>query len=297
MKKIGLIADSSASLANAPFDHKIKVAKSTIHFKDQILLDGVDITTDEFFKQLEETIEIPTTAAPSTGEIVEQIEAHKLDGKDAILYFPISTGLSAYGKNLKSVIDMLDLGIEFHVFDAKTACLMQGLVVKYAELLLDKGFTLDEVIDSCEFMIKQIHSYFVVDDLKYLIRNGRLSKITGTIGALASIKPVLELNHEGIIVPYEKVRTHKKAIHRIEEIIEDASKKYKEKIFMVLHTNRLELAEEVKMGIQEGFAKDETVIVSSIVSTVGAHIGSGVIGIVCIGLDGLKIDLKKVIKS
>ena len=291
--KLGFIADSSSGLADAPFDHHIRVARSTINFKGKVLLDGKDITNDDFFSQLEQTAEVPSTAAPSTGEIIEQIENLKSQGVNQILYFPISSGLSAYGRNLKIVIDSLELDIDFQVFDAKTACIMQGIVVKYAELLAQSGKDVHEIKLLCSEFIKHIDSYFVVDNLMYLIKNGRLSKLSGTIGTLASIKPVLHLNHEGIIVPFEKIRTQKKAINRILDIVEEHSKKYQDKMFIVLHTNRFELANKVKDQMEESFAKNEKIIISSIVSTVGAHIGSGVIGVVCIGLDHIEVDLLK----
>ena len=96
----------------------------------------------------------------------------------------------------------------------------------------------------------------------------------------------MELNREGRIVTYEKVRTHKKAIRRLIDIIKENSVGYKKVLYLVQHTGRLEAA-KVAARIESEVDNAVRVEVSTITPTVGAHIGYGVLGIGRIVLDNL----------
>ncbi|MDR2867656.1 MAG: DegV family protein [Acholeplasmatales bacterium] len=283
--KIGITADSSSGLEYVNFKHKVLITRTTINFKDRILLDGVDITADAFYHLLSKTQEIPSTSAPTPGVILEQIIKLKAQGCTDVIHFPISTGLSDYGKNIKATMDPLcqEIGINFHVYDSKTACLMQGLFALYASYLADHGSTIQEIFQTLENYKKNQYPYFVVDDLKYLIKNGRLSGITGNIAILLKIKPVLIIDKEGRIVTFEKVRTHNKAIERTLELTKMKTTETKNVLYLSVHTNRYEDAVKLKETL-DGRKNCYKTIITTITPTVGAHIGSGILGAVCIGL-------------
>jgi len=285
MKKIGIMADSSSGLAYAEFRHNIKITKTTIHFGEETLIDGVDILADAFYLRLEQDPIVPKTSAPTTQEILDQIEILKSEGCTSMLHFPISTNLSQYGKNLKQIIEPLVPDIDFHVIDTKAATLMQGYMAYFAQILADKGYSIESIKKEVLKLRSQSNAYFVVDDLKYLIKNGRLSNLTGTIGILAKIKPILSLDHEGFITTKEKVRVHSKAIERMYEMIETETKDAKKVIYLILHTNRLNDALNVEVRIKQELSNVHQTYVSTITPTVGAHIGSKILGIGYIIID------------
>lgn len=277
--KIGLTADSSSGLEYAPFKHHVLITKTQINFGDDILIDGVDITADEFYDRLEKEKIIPTTSAPTTGEIVTQINKLVEDGCTHVIHFPISTELSAYGKNLENIIQPLFPNIVFKVCDTKSATLLQGMMVRYAETLVNQGLSIDEVIEKTLAYRKRANAYFIVDDLKYLIKNGRLSQLSGTIGILAKIKPILSLNQAGKIETIEKVRVHHKAVERMIEMVLNDTKEAKSVSIILLHTNRLEDATRYKLHLEKVMTNIKEILISTITPTVGAHIGSKILGI------------------
>src|SRR5690554_1028571 len=279
MKKIGIMADSSSGLAYAPFKHDIKITKTTIHFGDETLTDGVDILADAFYLRLEKDPCIPKTSAPTTKEVLDQIQSLKDDGCNQIIHFPISTNLSQYGKNLKQIIDPLIEDVEFKVIDTKAATLLQGYMAYFAQVLASKGYNLNDIEKEVLNLRRQSNAYFVVDDLRYLIKNGRLSNMTGTIGILAKIKPILALDHNGQITTKEKIRVHAKAIERMYQLIQQETKDAKKVIYMILHTNRLNDALKVENKIIEALHNVHQTYVSTITPTVGAHIGSKILGL------------------
>ena len=286
--KIGITADCSSGLEYAPFEHNVKITRTTINFGDKVLIDGIDVTADDFYKMLENTDIIPTTAAPSIGEITNRVNEWKEEGCTDVIHFPISNGLSTYGANLAQISDELFENIKVHFFPSTQVCLMQGYVAHYGEILAKQGKNVNEIIAFCDKFQRQIKSYFVVDDLKYLMKNGRLKAIPGIIGTLVNIKPILKIDNEGKIVPLTKVRTKSRAVEHIKDIIDADASLSKECIIFVLHANRLEEANEIAEELKQRIPNAKRIEVGTITPTVGAHIGSGLLGVCCASLDGLE---------
>ncbi|MDR2828284.1 MAG: DegV family protein, partial [Acholeplasmatales bacterium] len=258
--------------------------RTTINFKDKIYVDGQDITPDIFYELLLSKNEVPTTSAPTTGVIVGQIEKLMREGCNSVIHFPISFGLSDYGKNIKNIVDSLIPNLDFYVYNSKTACIMQGLFAILAENYALKGYTAQEIFTKLDDYRSRQTQYFVVDDLKYLIKNGRLSGITGNIGILLKLKPVLCLDYDGKIYTTEKIRTFSKATERIYEIIKDYTNNKKDVLYISIHTNKYDEAVKQKEKLDNEPNCFKTII-STITSTVGAHLGSGILGIVAICLN------------
>ena len=83
----------------------------------------------------------------------------------------------------------------------------------------DEGRSFDDILANIQTQIDGTSAYIMVDDLNHLVKGGRLSNGAAILGNLLSIKPILYFNEEGVIEVYEKVRTEKKAIKRLAEIV------------------------------------------------------------------------------
>ena len=291
MNKIGITADCSSSLEYAPLKHNIKLTRTTIHFGEETLVDGIDINSEEFYKRLKNSDIIPSTSAPSPKAILDAIEELKQQGCNEIIHFPISFGLSDYGKNLENSLEDFTKDIKFKVINSNTACLMEGYLARYAEILADKGYSIDQIIDEIPNFRDKINAFFVVNDLKYLVKNGRLSLASGMIGSLIKIKPILNLGKSGKIETFEKVRTKSSAIKRMFELISEYGKSFNNCIYLALHTGNVEEANQMAIDLKSYVNNAKRIEVSTITPTVGAHIGCGILGIACLPLDGLKEDI------
>ena len=285
--KIGITADCSSGVEYAPFKHNIKITRTTINFNGNILVDGIDVTADQFYEMLEKSDIVPTTAAPLVGEINQRCLEWKEEGADEVIHFPISSGLSAYGPNMAAQTEELFPDIKVTFFPTKLATILQGYLAHYAEILAKHDLTTPEIIEKCLKLQEKIHAFFIVDNLKYLVKNGRLTVISGFVGQLMSIKPILTFTEEGKLVPFEKVRTKAKAIDRIIDLTIENNKNYKKGIYISLHAHRLEEAEAISKRLQEKANNGVRFEISTITPTVGAHVGSGLLGVGFIPLDDL----------
>lgn len=289
--KIGITSDCSSGLEYASFKHNIKIARSTIIFGETELVDGVDITADEFYKKLKESDIVPSTSAPSPAQLIGCAEAWKQEGCTDVIHFPISFGLSKYGENLQMVSDDYVEGINYHVFDCHSACLGEGYCAHYAEILAAKGYGIEEIFSECQKLTDHSEGYFVVNDLKYLVKNGRLNAASGFIGSLMKIKPILLIGKSGTIDVFEKVRTQRKALDRLIEIVKEKTQNAKEVIYIVQHSDCEDDARAFLETVKPHFDNAKRFEFATVPPTVGAHIGCGVLSLGYIILDDLKEEI------
>jgi len=117
----------------------------------------------------------------------------------------------------------------------------------------------------------------LVDTLKFLVKNGRLSATSGFLGTLLKIKPLLHVQRDGSLVPFEKIRTTSKAQSRLVEVIQ-SDIEGKNVVMFIAYTNNEDKAKEIKQQIQS-VRPDVTVEIVPLTPVVGAHAGPGTLGV------------------
>lgn len=277
MNKIAIISDCNAGLDYVEGGNQIPVLRSVINFGEEHYVDGIDIKADEFYLKLNETGIIPSTSAPTVGEAMTLIEKLIDEGYTDVIMYSISYQLSSIGQmvaNLQSEYP----NINIHVVDTKAAAYMQGFLAMDAKRMVDEGRTVREILDRSYYLIDNSHAYFIVDDLSYLVKNGRLSGAQGFLGGLLKIKPVLELNKEGKIVSKEKIKTHRKAVERALSLFLDEIGGHKNLKVLVFHTQREDDANQIIEHLKAQLGENTDIELHTVTPAVGAHIGCGILG-------------------
>lgn len=290
--KIAIMTDVNAGLDYIGYDAQIPTLRSTVNFGDEVLVDGIDIRADEFYRRLQKVTsfdQIPSTSAPAIGDIYNTIDSLISQGYTDIIHYPISFELSATGPTVYNIAQEYEGKINIHVFNTKAAAFPQGYMALTAKKMADDGHTVEEIIDKSEWLRDHFCGYFVVDDLNYLVKNGRLSGAAGFLGGLLKIKPVLELSKEGKIVTKEKVKTHRRAVERAIELALDFIKDYKNVVVQCHHALRYDGAEQMREIIKAQRPNLPEIEIHFITPAVGAHIGAGVLGVSAFILDDEKI--------
>ncbi|NLC94837.1 MAG: DegV family protein [Bacilli bacterium] len=277
-EKIAIVTDSSSSLDFLPNQYdNIFIVRMPIHFGSDEYIDGLTITVEEFYSRIDKESIIPTTSQPSLGETLELYEKLRDEGYTDIIHLPISRGISGYYQALFSIKDMVE-GVNVHIVDTKCTAVILGYIVLEAARLVSENKSVLEVLEYCDYLANNFKVYFIVDDLKYLIKNGRLSNAAGFVGSILKIKPILTFNEEGQIIGIEKIRTTKRAINHIIDLIIQDTQKYKKVQYLMSYAYNPPLIEEFKSMVSESF--DLNVFFESVMpSVIGAHVGSGIIGL------------------
>ncbi len=281
MSKIAIISDVNAGLDYINFDPDIPVLRSIINFGEEHYIDGVEIKAKEFYELVQEKLKegiIPSTSAPTVGEAMELIDRLVEEGYTDVIMYSISFKLSSIGSMVLNLKQEYENKINIHVVDTKTATYMQGYLAIVAKKMANEGKSVQEIINRSNELIKNSHAYFIVDDLRFLIKNGRLSNTKGFLAGLLRIKPVLELTKEGKIDTFEKIKTLHKAIERIKQLFMEETKDASELQIMIFHTCREEDAKQLKETFEKIVSCPATIEIYMVTPAVGAHIGCGVLG-------------------
>ena len=187
----------------------VEVVPLHVIFGNDVFMDGVDISHDEFYKRLEECEELPKTSQTNPAGFVEVFEQYTKQG-DEILGIFISSKLSGTYQSAVIASQMIEDG-KIHIIDSLNASLGLAVLVREAVKMRDEGKSADEIKSNIEELISKVRVIAVVDTLKYLKKGGRLSATSAIVGGVLGITPVISVV-DGCVEVLAKTRGHKKSI-------------------------------------------------------------------------------------
>ncbi|GKV64874.1 MULTISPECIES: DegV family protein [Sporosarcina] len=273
--KTVIVTDSTAYV---PDDIKEELGIHTIPLL--VTIDGkafkedVDLTTGAFYDLVRGKGPLPKTSQPAIGDFEALYEKLSKD-YDAVISIHLSSGISGTYMGAVQAGEMVG-DIEVLPFDSEISAYPQGFYVVRAAQLANEGRHPHEIIEELHQMKKTLKAYFMVDDLSHLQRGGRLSGAQALVGGLLQVKPILHFEDK-VIVPFEKIRTSKKAMKRIADLLaEDAKDQLLDAA--VIHANRYEEAVEWK-EILEKKHPNVDFTVSHFGPVIGTHLGEGAMGL------------------
>lgn len=276
MGKIAIITDSTAYLSKEIIEkYNINVVPLTVNFGTETYKEGIDISSEKFYQVLGGKEELPTTSQPAIGEFVNLYERLAEEYDEAIAIH-LSSGISGTMSTSLSASQMVE-GINVEVIDSETACYGIGFMVIEAAEMANKGYSLPEIKERINWLIKKMKAYFVVDDLSYLHRGGRLNAAQYLVGSMLKIKPIIYFK-DTKLEPYEKVRTKKKALDRIQQMLEEDARDGSKIKCSVVQANVKEDAEKIKKEIETKYPNIEA-NVSDFGPVIGSHTGPGTLGL------------------
>ncbi|RLL46664.1 DegV family protein [Oceanobacillus piezotolerans] len=274
--KVAVMTDSTAYIPeDIRNEHDIHMVPLSVNFGDGSYQEEIDITTEDFYNKMKESQELPTTSQPSIGYVTTKLEELS-KSYDAVVSIHLSSGISGTFQSVVSAGDMVE-GILVYAFDSEISCMAQGFYVLEAARMAKMNKTPEEILTRLNEMKESMTAYFMVDDLTNLQRGGRLSGAQALVGGLLQIKPILHFVDK-VIVPFEKIRTRKKAISRITSMLEDAASKGDPLDVSFIHANDEAAAKELRDAFAEKFPNAETNI-SYFGPVIGTHLGEGALGI------------------
>lgn len=276
MMKVAVMSDSTAYISKEDREkYGIHMVPLSVNFKDGSYREELDITTEEFYQKVANSKELPSTSQPSIGEITKKLEELAED-HDAVISVHLSSGISGTCQTMMSAGEMVE-GIEVFAYDSEMSCMVQGFYAIEAAMMAANGESPEAILKRLDEMKKTVRAYFMVDDLTNLQRGGRLSNAQAIIGSLLQVKPILHFENK-LIVPFEKIRTKKKAISRILGLLEEEIAAGKDLRIVFIHGNARPYAEKLEADFKEKHPEMETSI-SYFGPVIGTHPGQGAIGV------------------
>lgn len=280
MRQVKIITDSTADLSQELIDKfDIVTLPLNVVFKDESFEDGVDITTEQLYKRVALTNELPKTAAISPGRF--QIEFSKwIDAGYDVLYIGIGSKISGTIQNAH--IAKMDLEDDrVYIIDSLNLSSGIALLVLKAKDLRDKGLSAKEIYEEVTKLVPLVRSQFAIKVLDYLHKGGRASGTAALVGKFLRIRPIIKVT-DGVLDIYKKpMGTMNKAV----TIMLDDYLVQKDNIDLeyVMITHSLA---DTQVKLMEDYVnenlKPENLIISNAGCVISSHCGEGTVGILYI---------------
>ncbi|MCY7040401.1 DegV family protein [Streptococcus sanguinis] len=271
--KLAVITDSSAYLPASLLENEnLFVLDIPVVIAGETYVEGRNLTASEFYEKMAQSDELPKTSQPSIAELEEILTI--LDGKNYthVLGLFLSSGISGFYQNIQYLKDEFR-GLKIAFLDSKITSAPLGIMVQSALEWAAQDLEFEAILDNVQKQIDGTSAFIMVDDLDHLVKGGRLSNGAAILGNLLSIKPILYFNDHGVIEVFEKIRTEKKAIKRMLELVRERTSGGAYQI-MVIHGNTPKKAAELQKNLLDSGIASE-VPIATFGSVIGTHLGKG----------------------
>lgn len=240
--------------------------------------EGVNLTAEEFYEAQTAGRDI-TTTQPSPGAVTDLWD-RMLENHDAVIYIPMSSGLSNSCATAQMLAEDYDGRVQ--VADVRRISVTQRQSVLDGLRLIERGMSPEEIRARLEENALHSSIYITVDTLKYLKKGGRITPAAAAIGSVLNIKPVLQIQG-GKLDALAKVRGMRQAAMKMLEALNMdiegrfAGKKIK---LMAAYSGDEELGARWLEWVQKQFPGQE-ICSAPLTLSIACHTGPGAIGIGC----------------
>ena len=275
---IAIISDTDTSLPRSILEEfGIKQVSITIHFGEEILKAGTEITDQELVDRVNRDGIMPTTAAPSPGDFSEAYQAAFDAGADEIICLTVSGDVSATYQSALAAKDIMP-DKKITVVDTKSISMGQGFMVLKAAEMARAGMGTDEILTAVQDIRDRSHLYAALDTLKFMAMSGRVGHLTAEMANVLNIKPILTIK-DGKLDLLEKVRTRKKAWSRVIELTgESLGEREIEKIF-IFHVAAEDEARQFEQQLREAVPCPAKIPFTELSPGLSVHTGGGLVGV------------------
>lgn len=243
-----------------------------VRFGDSVFHDRIDLSLREFYQRLTSSNDFPATSQPAIGEFEDTY--HKLaETTDGIISIHLVGALSGTVNTAQlAAKNIQNAAIE--VIDSQQVTMALGWLVILAARAAKQGLALAEVKTLVQGAIPRARVIAMLDTLEYAQRGGRLGKGAALVGTLLNLKPLLSIVR-GEIAPVENVRTKKRALARLVEIVLGSGPIQE---LAVIHADAEEEANQVRNELANALPNTH-ILLTETGPVLGTHVGPGAVGV------------------
>ncbi len=150
---------------------------------------------------------------------------------------------------------------DVHVFDSKSASAGEVLLAVRIGEMLRAGLQRAAIVPAVERLIKQMKTYFVLESLDNLVKNGRLHKITAKLISVIGIRPIMGSDGDGNIAFFSHARGEKQIVEKLANTVEESGRETEDACMVIAHCNNPRLAEKLRDVIRSRYRFRDILIV------------------------------------
>jgi DegV family protein with EDD domain len=275
---LAIVVDSSCDLPDELIDeHGMIVVPLQVIGDSETYQDRVEIRGAELYDRMRTSDGVFKTSQPTPGAFAQAFDDAKSSASEVIGLF-ISGAVSGTLASARAAADATGFdGIS--IVDSRTASIGLGLLALRAAELAKEGWTAEAIAREIERIRDQSGAMFTVDVFDNLLRSGRVSRGRAWLGGLLDIKPILDVNIEGRIVPIDRVRGRDALIPRILEHLDARLTPRPKSLRMgVAHAGAREVADHIRTELVSRYAP-RTCYIDDVTCAIGVHVGPGAWGV------------------
>ncbi|MGD7043331.1 DegV family protein [Jeotgalibacillus proteolyticus] len=274
--KTAIVTDSTAYIPKQIRDElSIHMIPLSVIMAGKMYQEEVDLTTEEFYDSVRVEKDLPTTSQPAVGQFAALFEELSAE-YDEVVSVHLSSEISGTFSGAVQAGDMVE-NIRVYPYDSEISCMVQGMFVLEAAQMAKRGCSAETIVAYLDELKETTRAYFMVDNLSHLQRGGRLSNAQAMIGSLLQVKPLLHFVDKKI-EPFEKIRTRKKAMKRMVDLLAEDAKKYDYLQAVIIQANRENEAHEWKQELEQQLP-NVMFRISHFGPVIGTHLGEGSMGL------------------
>lgn len=245
-----------------------------VSFGEEEYIPGVSLTADEFFGKLKQSKELPHTSQINTYEYIDALRP-LLDNGDDVFCMVMSSHLSgSYNSLLLAQSELNNPRIV--VFDTLSVTFAYKALVLEALKLISQGVTLSQLKEEMEHLKQKVRLLAIIDNVKYLVKGGRLSLTKGMIVEALNIKPIIAIE-EGLVKMKGKAFGYGMAKKSLLKLIQNVDTSYP---IYYGHSANVEKGQDFKAYIENELHLKFVEPICSIGPVIGTHAGPNCVGLV-----------------
>ena len=270
------MTDTTAALPEAfAAAHQVEVVPQVVLFGDESFLEDRELSYAEFIRRLKSSPQLPKTAAPPPGLLVE---AYRRRLAEAPTILSIHPSIDVSGTIRSAITAQAAFpGADIRLLDTRTVGGNLATLVELAAGWAESGLGADEIMARLQALIPRGRTYFLVATLEYLQKGGRIGGAAALIGSMLQIKPLLELK-DGHIEPLERIRTHNHALERLQELVRQHCPHSPEAHVCVMHADDESEAQGLARDLKASLGV-ETIPIYRLGAAITTHAGPGALGV------------------
>ena len=203
--------------------------------EDSIYYDKLTIQSDRFYQMMDELSVYPTSSQPNQ-KTLENFFSFLTTYYDEIIVITVSEEMSGTYRAFVDAANKFS-NKKIRVINSKQNSGAEGLLVMKAQELIQQGLPIDEIVKKMDYYIKHSKIFVSVRTLKYMVKNGRVSKVTGVIGKITNLKPVISIDENGKGIISDKGLSLKSSDKKIYNRVKEAFDRSGIEKYAIVHAN------------------------------------------------------------
>ena len=269
---IAIVTDSTADLpADLCEKYQIHVVPNLVIIDGQTLVDGKDISRDEFYQRLPAMKDPPTTSTASSGEY-QLLYQNLLDlGADHVVSVHVASQLSGIYNAAHTASH--EYPGRVHVQDSQSVSMGLGFQVLAAAEAIAHHASISEVLSLLKDIRSRVRVIAMLDTLEYVRRSGRVSWARARLGGLLQVKPFVEVREGGKVISLGESRTRSKGVTRLKELMLGMGELER---LAILHTRAEADARQILSDIRNRLPFEPLIV--NVTTVIGTHVGPNGLG-------------------